>query len=82
MRTAALRLLCALFFVVFLDRSLLADEQENRARATLRRMESVATAIETYVEIRVSEPLGSRTRRLHEYPIRQRDRDAHIAREG
>jgi hypothetical protein len=47
-RSIALRLLCAMAFLALFDRSLLADENENRARATLRRMESLGTAIEAY----------------------------------
>ncbi|HEY0160389.1 MAG TPA: hypothetical protein VGF28_24090 [Thermoanaerobaculia bacterium] len=44
MRNPALRLLCVLSFVVLAVPPLPADENENRARATLRRMQSVGTA--------------------------------------
>lgn len=47
-RTIALRLFCAMAVVALLGRPLLADENENRARATLRRMESIGAAIEAY----------------------------------
>lgn len=49
MRTTAVTLLCALSLILLSARPLLADENENRARATLQRMESVATAVAAYM---------------------------------
>lgn len=49
MRTTLLPLLCALFFAVLSGRPVLADENENRAEVTLKRIESVATAVAAYL---------------------------------
>ena len=49
MQISALRFLCVLSFAVLSARAVLGDENENRARVTLERMESVATAVAAYL---------------------------------